>query len=75
MRDRKTKEQFVKYLNENPDLRFFQAIRNFTKAYLNGYSNFICSSSERYSYEDTFNWECDEMLEKTNKMLEKKSEL
>ncbi len=75
MRDRKTKEQFVQYLNENPDLRFFQAIRNFTMIYLNGRSNFICSSSEKYFFEDTFHWECDEMLEKTNKMLEKKSEL
>lgn len=75
MRDRKTKEQFVQYLNENPDLRFFQAIRNFTMIYLNGHSNFICSSSEKYLFEDTFNWECDEMLEKTNRMLEKKGEL
>lgn len=75
MRDRKTKEQFVQYLNENPDLRFFQAIRNFTMIYLNGRSNFICSSSEKHLFEDTFDWECDEMLEKTNKMLEKKGEL
>lgn len=63
MRDRKTKEQFVKYLNENPDLRFFQAIRNFTLENLNKYSSFICSTTGDGSFEDTFNWECDKMLE------------
>lgn len=68
MKDRKTKEQFVQYLNENPDLRFFQAIRNFTLENLNKYSSFICSTTGDGSFEDTFNWECD-------KMLESKSEL
>ena len=68
MRDRKTKEQFVQYLNENPEQRFFQAIRNFTLENLNKYSSFICSTTGDGSFEDTFNWECD-------KMLESKSEL
>lgn len=68
MRDRKTKEQFVQYLNENPEQRFFQAIRNFTLENLNKYSLFICSTTGDGSFEDTFNWECD-------KMLENKSEL
>lgn len=68
MRDRKTKEQFVQYLNENPEQRFFQAIRNFTLENLNKYSSFICSITCDGSFEDTFNWECD-------KMLESKSEL
>ena len=68
MRDRKTKEQFIKYLNDNPEQRFFQAIRNFTLENLNKYSSFICSTTGDGSFEDTFNWECD-------KMLENKSEL
>ena len=68
MRDRKTKEQFIKYLNDNPEQRFFQAIRNFTLENLNKYSSFICSTTGDGSFEDTFNWECD-------KMLESKSEL
>ena len=76
MRDRKTKEQFVQYLNENPEQRFFQAIRNFTRHYLNtndtGIENpFIIASDlppKALYEEDTFHWECD-------KMLESKSEL
>lgn len=30
IRDQKTKEAFIKFLNDNPDLRFWQAIRNFS---------------------------------------------
>ena len=68
MRDRKTKEQFVQYLNDNPEQRFFQAVRNFTLENLNKYSSFICSTSGDGSFEDTFNWECDEMLENKNEL-------
>lgn len=61
IRDEKTRQLFIKYLEEHPDERFFQAIRNFTLEKLNTYSSFICSTSGS-SFEDTFNWKCDEML-------------
>lgn len=32
IRDQKTKEQFIEYLKENPQLRFWQSIRNFSGA-------------------------------------------
>lgn len=68
MRDRKTKEQIVQYLNENPEQRFFQAVRNFTLENLNKYSSFICSTSGDGSFEDTFYCECDEMLENKSEL-------
>lgn len=62
-RDANTKSAFIKYLDGHKEERFFQAIRNFTKQYLDKEANFICASDSRYSFEDTFNWECDDMLE------------
>lgn len=66
--DSKTKALFIQYLKDHKSERFFQAIRNFTLENLNKYSSFICSTTGDGSFEDTFNWECD-------KMLESKSEL
>ena len=31
IRSEKTKKAFIKYLKENPDERFWQAVRNFSK--------------------------------------------
>lgn len=68
IRDKETKDKFIEYLQNNPEQRFFQAVRNFTSENLNKYSSFICSTSGDGSFEDTFYWKCD-------KMLENKSEL
>ena len=63
VRDKKTKKAFIKYLKNNPEQRFFQAVRNFTLENLNPRSTFICSSYSQKHFEDTFDWECDLMLE------------
>lgn len=63
IRDKNTKELFIEYLKNNPEQRFFQSVRNFTLENLSRYARFICASSERSTFEDTFNWECDKMLE------------
>ena len=68
IRDKETKDKFIEYLQNNPEQRFFQAVRNFTLENLNKYSSFICSTSGDGSFEDTFNWECDEMLENKNEL-------
>jgi hypothetical protein len=69
-RDAKTKAAFEAYMTLHPEQRFFQAVRNFTRRYLNlkgaGVDKpFIIASdlppTELYE-EDTFHWECDEML-------------
>jgi hypothetical protein len=39
IRSNKTKKAFIKYLEKNPDLRFWQAVRNFSKY------NFILGSN------------------------------
>lgn len=71
IRDEKTRELFIGYLENHPNERFFQAVRNFTRRYLNtkgaGVGRpFIIASDlppkDLYE-EDTFHWECDEMLE------------
>jgi hypothetical protein len=68
IRDKETKDRFIEYLQNNPEQRFFQAVRNFTLENLNKYSSFICSTSGDGSFEDTFNWECDKMLENKNEL-------
>ena len=62
IRDEKTKQLFIKYLEEHSDERFMQAVRNFILHYLYEYSAFICSSSGDGTFKDTYYWECDEML-------------
>lgn len=71
VRDLKTKIAFEAYMTLHPDERFFQAVRNFTRRYLNTKGTgvdkpFIIASdlppTELYE-DDTFHWECDEMLE------------
>lgn len=54
IRSQETKEEFVKYLEENPSERFWQAVRNFS-----GYA-FIIASDHPPMEEgqlDTFYWE------------------
>lgn len=71
VRDAKTKAAFEAYMTMHPDERFFQAVRNFTRRYLNtkgaGVDKpFILASDlppKALYEEDTFHWECDEMLE------------
>lgn len=68
IRDDKTKHAFYSYVCAHPDERFFQAVRNFSKLYLDGGINFIMAGptgKQREGddlYADTFYWECDEML-------------
>ena len=69
-RDSKTKHAFMEYLSDHREERFFQAIRNFTCSCLNTKGNgigkpFIIASDlppKAIYEEDTFYWECDEML-------------
>lgn len=58
IRDEKTKQLFIKYLEEHPDERFMQSVRNFIGA------PFLVVSGTIPKEGDTFYWECDEMLEK-----------
>lgn len=54
VRSEKTKQGFIKYMEEHPDERFWQAVRNYS-----GYS-FIIASDELPIGEnqaDTFYWE------------------
>lgn len=53
IRDQKTKEAFIKYLEENPEQRFWQAIRNFWKA------DFV-TITKGMDTKDTFYIEADE---------------
>jgi hypothetical protein len=64
IRDEKTKTAFGAYMKLHPDERFFQAVRNFTREYLDKTTNFIAASDNIVagSFVDTFHWECDEML-------------
>ena len=69
-RDKMTKWKFFEYLQFHKDERFFQAVRNFTRLELRDDITHIEASrpnphiSERMLCEDTFYWECDEMLKK-----------
>lgn len=66
--DHNTKEWFISYLYNHKDERFFQAVRNFTRLRLRSDITDIEATkpnphiSERMLCEDTFYWECDEML-------------
>ena len=65
-RDHNTKERFISYLYNHKDERFFQAVRNFTNQYLDGKVDRVCCHRSHRKAEwcdDTFYWECDEMLE------------
>lgn len=73
IRDVKTRAAFEAYLMMNPEQRFFQAIRNFTRIYLN--ENVVCieatgfgNNDEENFRDDTFDWECDEMLEEDDEI-------
>lgn len=75
-RDVKTKAAFGAYMTLHPDERFFQAVRNFTRRYLDTKKTgaerpFIVASdlppTELYA-DDTFHWECDEMLKENDEI-------
>lgn len=74
--DSKTKHAFMKYLSDHKSERFFQAVRNFTRRYLNNKGNyvdrpFIIASDlppKALYEEDTFHWECDEMLKEDDEI-------
>lgn len=66
-RDKMTKWKFFEYLQFHKDERFFQAVMNFTNQFLDGKVNRVCCHRSHRKAEwcdDTFYWECDEMLEK-----------
>lgn len=60
IRDEKTKQLFIKYLEEHPSERFMQAVRNFTGV------PFLVATGSVPKEGDTFYWECDEMLKEEN---------
>ena len=65
-RDHNTKEWFISYLYNHKDERFFQAVLNFTHLYLDEKVDRVCCHRSHHKAEwcdDTFYWECDEMLE------------
>ena len=64
-RDHNTKEWFISYLYNHKDERFFQAVLNFTHLYLDEKVDRVCCHRSHHKAEwcdDTFHWECDEML-------------
>lgn len=65
-RDSKTKYAFMEYISDHKQERFFQAVRNFTRQYLrDNVTHIEAASLNDNNYgpcEDTFYWECDEML-------------
>lgn len=75
-RDSKTKHAFIEYINNHKDERFFQAIRNFTRHYLDTNNTdvktpFIIASDmppKALYEEDTFYWECDNMLKEDDEI-------
>lgn len=71
VRDINTKTTFVLYLHEHPNERFFQAVRNFTRQYLrDDVTHIEAANLNENDYgrcEDTFYWECDEMLKEEKK--------
>lgn len=56
IRDEKTRELFIKYLEDHPNERFMQAVRNFIGV------PFLVASGTPPNEGDTFYWKCDEML-------------
>ncbi len=64
VRDKDTKKLFAEYLKEHKSERFFQAIRNFSRIYLDSRINFVSVSSvPPEGGLDTFYWNCDKMME------------
>jgi hypothetical protein len=51
-----TLEKFVAYCNENPNQRFFQALRNFIQETINSKWNWLLVSDGKDT-EDTFHWQ------------------
>lgn len=68
IRDEKTRKLFIQYLEENPEQRFFQAVRNFTFQYISqAYRIEACYyKKEGDERKDTYYWECDEMLKESD---------
>lgn len=62
IRDERTRKEFIKYLDEHPDDRFFQAIRNFTYYHISPATHIYARDGVDGEYKDTFYWPCDEML-------------
>lgn len=58
MRDKKIKEAFIKYLQQETDERFFQALTNFTRLPYIGYAE---SPDGKY-FRDLWNVEGDELI-------------
>ena len=65
-RDEKTKQLFIKYLEEHPSERFMQAVRNFI-----GVPFVVATSLPPRDGEDTFYWECDEILKEDDDEAQK----
>ena len=69
VRDGKTKQAFIEYLNSHEYERFFQAVRNFAQLYLGDEFNFIYASKKPHEnyiqhyegFQDTFYFECDQI--------------
>lgn len=59
IRDQKTKAAFVKYLKENPELRFWQALRSFWHV---SFIYFSETYKELEGLQDSFYIEADEHL-------------
>lgn len=57
IKDDRTKQLFIKYLEEHPDERFMQAVRNFIGV------PFLVVTDSVPKDGDTFYWECDKMLQ------------
>lgn len=57
IRDEKTKQLFIKYLEEHPDERFMQAVRNFVGV------PFLAATNSTPEEGDTFYWGCLQAME------------
>jgi hypothetical protein len=55
-RNQKSLESFTKYCKENPEQRFFQALRNWIRITIDPRWNWLCVSDGKDT-KDTFNWE------------------
>ena len=72
IRDENTKINFIAFLMENPELRFMQALSIFVWQYLDKNAQYILTAGRKIpthikqydKVEDTFFWECDELMKK-----------
>lgn len=72
IRDEKTKERFIMFLMKNPEYRFMQAVVVFVWQYICKDTKFLLTAGRKIpthikqydKVEDTFFWECDEMMKK-----------